>query len=119
MADQNDGLSVKGALLTAVILILVLVIGWHLLFPMLGIAVVVTATAWALIVATVTLFSLSILLFFIIPGMLVFVLCVIGFVWLLISLVLFPFLFPFLIPLFVIMLFVAFVRRRKKLPKED
>lgn len=113
MVKKSEG-DIKGALLAAIVIIIVLVIGWHVLFPMLGIAVAITATAWALIVATVTLFSLAVLLFFLLPGIIIFIVCVLGFVWLLVSLVLFPFLFPFLIPLFVLLLFSAYVMRKNK-----
>ena len=111
--SNNNKKSIKGALIIAVAVMLVLVIGWHLIFPLLGIAVAVTASAWAIIVLSIVLFALSGLLFLIFPVIVIFIICLLAFAWLLISLMLFPFLFPVLAPLFIVLLFVAYLRRKK------
>jgi hypothetical protein len=106
----------RAVLWVLIILLLVLVIGWHLILPILGVAVVLSAAAWGVIVLTIAGFSLAALLFFLLPWVLILVLCVIGFIWLIIALALFPFLFPLLIPIFIILLFIAYLRRRRKQP---
>ncbi|WP_235379023.1 hypothetical protein [Candidatus Coxiella mudrowiae] len=47
----------------AIIIILLLVLGWHLVLPLLGLTLVVTAAAWGVVVATITVLSITIILF--------------------------------------------------------
>lgn len=110
--DQNTSLTFKKALIVLAIIILVLVVGSHLLLPLFGVVVAMTAIAWAFLVGTIVLFSLGVLLFFLLPWIAILVLCVFAFVWLVVAIALFPFLFPILAPIFIIFLFVAFMRRR-------
>lgn len=109
---KNDT-STRKALIIAVIAILVLVVGFHLIFPLLGIAIAVTAGAWGVIIATIVVFSVGLMLFFIFPGIIILLFCLFAFVWVLLSVILFPFVFPLFVPLLVILLFIAYVRRKK------
>lgn len=105
--------SLKKALLIALVVMLVLLVGWHLILPLLGIAVVVTAAVWGVVLASVVLMALGILLFYIFSGVGVFVICVLGLIWFIGALVFFPFLFPFLVPLLILLLFIGFARRKE------
>lgn len=104
--------SIKKPLLIAVVAIIALVILYHLLWPLLGLAIVFSAGAWAIIVLSVVLFSIGIMLFFIFPAMVVGIISLFAFVWVLLALMLFPFLFPVLIPIFILLLFFAYIRRK-------
>lgn len=66
----------------AIIIILLLVLGWHLVLPFLGLTLVVTAAAWGVVVATITVLSITIMLFFVFwRGVSILVLGIIGFIW--------------------------------------
>lgn len=110
---MNGNSTTQKILLIAIILILLSVIGFHLLLPLLGIAIIMSGAAWGVIVATIALFAIAALLFFIIPGILVLLLSLFAFGWVIIAIVLFPFLFPLILPVFIILLFVAYMTRKK------
>lgn len=99
----------------ALIVMLGLVIGWHILFPLLiGGAIIVTAGAWGFIIATILLFCFCTLLVFIVTGIGALILGLLFLIWAAIAIVLFPILFPIIIPLFIIFLFVSYFRRKEK-----
>src|SRR5258708_2909341 len=98
---MNTPQSTHKVLIFAIALILICVIGFHLLLPVLGIAIVMSGAAWGVIVATITLFAIAALLFFIIPGILIILLSLFAFGWVILSIVLFPFLFPLVLPVFI------------------
>jgi hypothetical protein len=102
-----------GALIFTIALIIVLVVGWHLIFPILGGVIAISAIAWLFIVGSIIAFSIGILLLFFITGVGIFVLAVIALIWTVIAIILFPILFPILIPLFIIFLFISRLRRRQ------
>lgn len=104
----------KKILLFAIILILICVIGSQLILPILGIAMVMTGVAWGIIIATITLFAIAALLFFILPGILTILLSLFALGWVVLSIILFPFLFPLIIPVFIILVVIAYLTRRKK-----
>lgn len=114
MTDQNTPKkrSLFKPFLLALILIVVLVIAWHLIFPLLGLSLVVTGSAWWTIVSTIFLLCVAILLFFVFTGLAVALICLFGFVWIILAIGFFPILFPVLVPLFIIMCFIAYVRRK-------
>lgn len=123
MSENNSQLSqippeknstLKKALLFAIILIVVAVAGFYLAFPFLGIVIAMSATAWAVVVSTIVFFSVAVLLFFIIPGVLVFLLSVLALIWTGMAVVLFPVLFPIIVPVLIILLVIGFIRKRKK-----
>lgn len=100
-------------LVTAIVLILLCVVGYYVLLPLLGIAVIMSAAAWGMVLATIALFTIAALLFFIIPGILIILLSLFSFGWLILAIVLFPFLFPIIIPVFIILLVIALVSRKR------
>ncbi len=105
--------SIKKALLIALIAMVVLLVGWHLLLPILGVAAVFTAGAWGVIMATIVLVAAAVLLFYIFSGIGILIVCVLSGVWIVFSIALFPFIFPLLIPLLILLVFIAFVRRKQ------
>jgi hypothetical protein len=108
---KNSG--IRKALCIAIILILLSVIGSYLFFPLLGIAIVIGAGAWGLIIVTAAVFTIAALLFFIIPGILIFLISSFAFVWVILAIVLFPILFPIIMPVFILLLFLAYITRQK------
>lgn len=114
MNDKPKRSRLVTGLLIAVILMLVLVIGWHLLFPFLGVSVVLGAGAWGFVVSTVVVLCVAILLFFILTGIGVLIIGFLAVAWTILAVSLFPVLFPVLIPILIILLFIAIVSRRRR-----
>jgi hypothetical protein len=102
------------ALIATMIVILILVLGWHILFPLLGGVIAISALVWGLIIGSILIFCLVILLLFALGGIGVFIVGGLFAVWTLIAIVLFPVLFPILLPLLIIWIFVAVLRSNKK-----
>ena len=111
--EPNNRSNVRRALVIALLAIVVLIIGWHIIFPLLGIAVVMTGSVWGIVVASIALLCMGVLLLFVLPGMLILLVAAIAFIWVVIAIILAPFAFPLLVPLLVILWFVAYLRRRK------
>ena len=107
----------KKALIIALVVMLILLVGWHLIVPVLGIAVALTAAVWGMVIATVVLFVVGALLFYIFSSIGIVVICTLGFIWFLGALIAFPFLFPFLVPLLILLLFIGFVRKKESQKK--
>ena len=101
-------------LILAVLVVLILVVGWHLLFPFLGASIALGAAAWGFVVATITVLCIAILLFFMLTGVGIFIVGSLVVAWTVLTIFLFPILFPLLVPLLVILLFIAFLSRRKR-----
>lgn len=94
-----------------VLVILAVLLGWHWLFA--G-AIAVTATVWAIVIASVALFCVGILLLFILTGLSVFLIGIVGLVWTILAIILFPVVFPILVPLLIILLFISYIRKRQQ-----
>ena len=114
MMESQKKLSRKKVLLVMLAIMLVLLVGWYLMLPALGIAVALTAAVWGIIIASVILFSVGALLFYIFSSVGIVIVCALGFIWFIGALVTFPFLFPFLVPLLILLLFIGFVRKRER-----
>ncbi len=120
MSDQPTPLppqpstALKRVLIVAIFLIVIAVAGFYIMFPFLGIVVAMTATMWTIVVATILFFCIAVLLFFIIPGMIVFLISIAAFIWTVFAIAVFPLLFPIILPVFIILLVIAFIRRRRK-----
>lgn len=98
----------------AIVIILVLVIGWHFLLPLLGLSIALTAGVWSVIVGTVTALCIAILLFFVFTGVGIFILGLLAFIWGIVAIILFPIIFPIVVPLLIILLFISFLKRRRQ-----
>lgn len=101
------------ALLLTIAILIALVVGWHVLFIVLGGIIVITATAWIFIVVSILAFCIAILLGLVFTGVGAFVLSLLVLAWTILAIVLFPILFPILIPLFVIFMFISYWRRKQ------
>lgn len=114
MTIEEKPVHIRKALTVAIILILLSVVGFYLLLPFLGIAIIMSTGAWGIVVATIALFSIAVLLFFIIPGLLIILISLFAFGWAILSILLFPFLFPLVTPVFILLLFIAYFIGRGK-----
>ena len=101
------------ALIIAIALILITVLGFNLLMPVLGIALVISFAAWSAIIATIMFFCIAALLFFIVPSVLIVLISLVALFWVVVAIIFFPILFPIVIPIFIILLFIGYARRRK------
>lgn len=102
-----------GSVIFAIAIILMLVSGWHMLFPVLPVALTMTATIWGVVVATITLLCITIVLFLVFTGLGVVLLGCFAFTWAMLAIGFFPVIFPLLAPLLVILLFIVVWRRQK------
>src|SRR5580700_580613 len=82
------------------------------ILPMFGIAIAITAGTWGIVIASIVMLSIALLLFFIIPFFLILLISVSALVWVLGVLIFFPITFPIVIPLFIILLCVAYMRKK-------
>lgn len=104
----------KAPILIAILLIVILVVGWHIFAPMLGLTVAFTGAAGGMVIATIGVLCVSIVLFFILSGIGMLILGLIAVVWTLVAIVLFPILFPLLVPIVILLLLIGFLFGRKK-----
>lgn len=111
---KNKKLGAKKVILFTLLLMLVLVAAWHLLLPLMGISMAITASVWGIAIATVVMLCIATLLFFVFTGIGIFILGIFVFVWTILAIALFPLLFPVLIPVLLLMLVVAIISRNKR-----
>lgn len=100
-------------LIYILIIILALIGAWHVLLPLLGGVVVVTAGLWGFAVASVIVFCVGILLLFLLTGIAGFLIVVLGGVWTVVAIALFPVLLPLMLPLLIILAFISYARGRQ------
>ncbi len=102
-----------GSFAIIILLLLAVIVGWHLIFPILGGIIAITAAAWFLIVGSILAFCFAVMLLLILSGTGIFVLAFIALIWTILAILLFPILFPILLPLFVLILVVSYFRRKQ------
>src|SRR5262245_15394653 len=105
--------SITTALVIAIAFIVISTLAFYLFFPLLGIVLAISATAWTIVAITIIFFSILLLLFFIIPSVFILLGSGLAAIWVILAIILFPVLFPILIPIFIILLFIAYARRKK------
>ncbi len=110
---ENKNNSSRKIVLLTLLIMLLLVVAWHVLLPILGITIALTASIWGIAIATIVLICVATLLFFIFTGIGAIVLGVFVLAWSILAIVLFPLLFPILIPVLLLMLVIALLTRNK------
>lgn len=110
---KNNSNPLKTAILITLIVMLVLVVAGHIILPLFGITIAITAGVWSVAVGTVVLLCISTLLFFIFSGIGIFILGIFAFAWTIGAIVLFPLLFPILIPVLLLMLMIGLIARKR------
>jgi hypothetical protein len=96
-----------------IILILLFAIGGHFLLGMLGITLVLTAGLWAAIIASIVIFCVAIVMFFVFTGIGMLIVGGFSLIWVVLAIALFPVLLPVLLPLLVVLAFVGIVRKKQ------
>ena len=104
----------KKPILAALLITLVLVLGWYLIAPMLGIAITIGVGLLMMIVVSIILFGVVILLFHLFAGLLAFMGGGVLVLWSILAIFLFPIMFPIMVPLLVFMLVIGYFSRRKQ-----
>lgn len=110
---ENKNSPLKKTILITLLVMLALVGAFHVLLPLLGIAIAITAGIWSVAVITILVICISTLLFFLLTGGGAFILGIFVFIWTVLAIVLFPLLFPILIPVFLLMLVIGLITRKK------
>lgn len=101
--------------MAALIILLILVVGWHLLLPMLGITVAAfSATYFNAAMATIIIICIATLLFFVFTGIGIVLLGIAAVIWSLIAIILFPLLFPIVLPALLLMIVVGMILKRSR-----
>jgi hypothetical protein len=110
---KNNRFISKTAVLITLLVMLVLVIAWHIVLPLLGISIVISAGVWGVAVTSIVLLCVCTLLFFLFTGIGVFVVGFFALVWTAIAIILFPLLFPVLVPILLLMVLIALMAKNK------
>lgn len=100
-------------------LIIALLLLWHLFFPILGGAIVISSMVWILIIAAIVGFCMLIPLLFVLTGIGIILLPIFAAVGVILLIIAFPVLFPLLIPLLIIVWIIAIMRKRRMIKKDD
>lgn len=103
-----------GLLLFLIFIILAVVLGWHILFALLGGVIAVSAIIWVMVIISIVIFCIVVLLAFIFTGFIGLGIGVIFTLWTIVTIIFFPLLFPVLLPLFIIYAFITYIRRRQQ-----
>jgi len=106
--------STSKIVLVTLLVILAIVLGFHILLPLLGIAIVISATMWGIAISAIVLISIAILLFFLISGIAVIFTSIGAAFFVVVAIIAFPLLLPILAPLLLLMLAVALLMKRRK-----
>jgi hypothetical protein len=101
--------------LLLIFLILLIIVGWHFLFALLGGVLIIGAVGIIIAIASVAMFCVAVLITLSIPGALGLAIGSIFAVWTIVAIILAPILFPILLPLFIIFAVLAH-RQRKNQP---
>ena len=102
-------------ILLLIVLILLVIVGWHLIFPLLGGVFIIGAGGILMAIVSIVLFCIALLISLSLPGAVALAIGAIFALWTIIAIILAPILFPIVFPLFIIYAFLA-ARQRKKSP---
>ena len=102
------------ALAIGLMIILLVIFAVHMAIPLVAGAITLSIGIWTFLIASVIGFCVLILLAFVITGIGLVIASGAGFVWLILTLVLFPFLLPLLLPLFLVMIFISYANKRRQ-----
>jgi hypothetical protein len=110
---KNKSNTLKTAILITLLVMLILVIAGHIILPLFGITIAITAGVWSVAIATIVLLCVATLLFFVFTGIGIVILGIFAFAWTIGAIILFPLLFPIVIPVLVLMLMIGLIARKR------
>lgn len=96
--------------LSLILLILLIVVGWHFIFAFLGGVLIIGAAGIFIAIVSIVMFCLAVLISLSLPGVVALTIGVIFTIWTIIAIILAPILIPILLPLFII--FAVLAKRR-------
>ena len=95
-----------------IFLILLVVVGWHFIFALLGGVLIIGAAGIFIAIASIVIFCVAVLVSLSIPGAVALAIGGVFAIWTIVAIALAPILFPIILPLFII--FAALSIRQKK-----
>ena len=98
--------------LILILLILLVIVGWHFIFALLGGVLIIGAAGIYIAVASIVMFCVAVLMLLSIPGAIGILIGSIFAIWTIIAIFLAPILFPIVLPLFII--YAALAIRQNK-----
>lgn len=110
--DRHD--TTKKVVLITLLAMLLLVLGFHILLPLLGITIAISANLWGIAISAIIIMCVMTLLLFALTGIAVFIIGLLATFFVILAIALFPLLFPILVPLLLMVLAIAHIIRRKK-----
>jgi hypothetical protein len=98
-----------------ILLILLVVGGWHLIFTLLGGVLVIGAAGIFIAIASIVIFCVAVLMSLVLPGVAALTIAVIFVIWTIVAIALAPILFPILLPLLIILAVLEIRMKKNKL----
>lgn len=103
----------------AILALIILMVGWHIIFPLLGGVLIVTTGIWLMLLISIGIFAISFVLLFVITRAGILLLGLPLLILALIFIILVPVLFPIIIPLIIIFLVISYFRDRELKQKKS
>ena len=100
------------ALLITIVVLLLFIISWHLILPLLGISIVLTAAAGSLLIWFVPVLVIAALLFLVLPLLGSILIGILMSVVAIVVIVLFPLLLPIILPVWLLCALVVYLFKR-------
>lgn len=100
--------------LLLIFLILLVVVGWHFIFALLGGVLIIGAAGIFIAIASIVMFCVAILLSLSLPGVVGLMIGGIFAIWTLVAIILAPILFPILLPLLIIFTVLSMKQKKTK-----
>lgn len=110
---QNKKNDTKFIILIALLAMVALIIAWHIVFPLLGMSIGITADVLAIAIGAIIMICVTSLLFFVFTGIGIIIFGVVVFIFALLASLLFPLLFPIIMPMLLVMLVIWLLVSRK------
>jgi hypothetical protein len=102
------------AFLTATFALILILLFTHLFVPIFAGTIILGTWALIWLIGSVVAFCIFIMAVFVAGPIILYVLVAFAGIWLVAALFMLPFMFPVLLPLFVVMLFLMYIRRRRR-----
>lgn len=99
--------------LLAILALIILMVGWHIIFPLLGGVLMITAGVWLMLMIAMGIFAISFILLFVMAPIGILFLGLPLLVLALVFIILVPVLFPIIIPLVIIFWVISYFRHRE------
>ena len=98
--------------LLLILLILLLIVGWHFVFALLGGVLIIGATGIFIAIASIMMFCVAVLVSLSLPVAVVLTMGGIFAIWTIVAIILAPILFPIVLPLFIIYAILAIKHKK-------